>query len=422
MSTDGRVDAYLNWLVGETINTGNLGSKVNPADPASIDRYILVGPQLALRGNPTPSGALGNTVTDTDLSTLRVRGGFASTILAFNVYKQVLPDLHLSVRLALWAGIQNAQTDNVRQFNDTATVDFREQYLELSGSWGAAWGGRRLGLFNRGGTRMNWLLIHQHGVGHPCDVDSAAAATCGHTGVGSMFPSRHAQLGYATPELAGVQLSVAALDPAMIDAFWNRTPTPRFEAELTFRRLVAPGPVVDDEVNVWLNGLSQLVGRITETPPNPTTRDPGIPADAVRGVWGAGGGAWGRFRGFGLGATGWLGEGLGTAWALGNTAIDSIGTLRWHYGYLGVGNYRFGRFELAASYGATHVRETDWDKAPSNPIKISLIRRVRGIGGKLAYHLAPVVFSIDGMNLKHTWHRGETQHVNVLSGGMLAEW
>jgi hypothetical protein len=195
VSTNGRVDAYLNWIGGESINTGNLGNKVNPSDPASIDRYILVGPQIPIRGNPTPTGAIGSTVDDKDLNTFRIRGGFASTILAFNVYKQVLPDLKLTIKLALWAGIQNNLNNNVRQFNDSASVDFREQYMDLSGSWGAVWGGRRIGLYNRGGMKMNWFLIHQHGVGHPCDVDASAAATCGHTGVGSMFPARHAQLG-----------------------------------------------------------------------------------------------------------------------------------------------------------------------------------------------------------------------------------
>jgi hypothetical protein len=253
-------------------------------------------------------------------------------------------------------------------------------------------------------------------------VDSTASATCGHTGVGSMFPSRHAQLGYATPELGGVQLSVAMLDPAMIDQFWNRTTAPRFEGELTFRRVIADKPTVKDEVNAWANGMVQSIGRTGEAPPNPMNNDPGIPADVVRTAWGMGGGLWGRVYGFALGATGWYGKGLGTAWALGNTAIDSVGQLRTHFGYLGMANYRMDNFEIAASYGSTNVKDTAWDESPSNPIKVSVIKEVRGIGGKIAYHMTPVVFSIDGMNLQYTWHHGEVQRANVVSAGMLAEW
>jgi hypothetical protein len=270
--------------------------------------------------------------------------------------------------------------------------------------------------------KMNWFLMHQQGVGHPCDVDSTASATCGYTGVGSMFPARHAQLGYATPLFAGVQLSVAALDPAMIDQFWNRTILPRFEGELTFKQTMQEHPVGNDEINVWANGMTQMIGRTGESPPNVVVGDPGIPADSVRTAWGVGGGAWFRFSGFGLGGTGWYGAGLGTAWALGNTAIDATGHLRTHFGYLAIGNYRFGPMEVAASYGSSNAKETDWDKALNNPIKVSVIKEVRGIGGKLAWHMEPIVFSIDGMLLHYAWHRGETQNATVVSGGMLAEW
>jgi hypothetical protein len=423
VSTNGRVDAYLNWIGGESMNTVATGNLVDPSNPAALDRYTLVGPQIQIRGNPIPGAAMANATNDKDLNTFRIRGGFASTILAFNVYKQVLPDVKLTIKLALWAGIQNgtgANNSNPRQFNDAASVDFREQYMDLSGSWGSVWGGRRIGLYNRGGMRMNWFLIHQHGVGHPCDVDSNAAATCGHTGVGSMFPSRHAQLGYATPNLGGVQLSLAALDPAMIDGSWNRTIAPRFEGELVFRQEMTARPVGKDEINLWANGLTQMIGRVGESPRN--LPDPGVPADSVRNVWGVGGGAWGRFVGFGIGATGWYGQGLGTAWALGNTAIDNVGQLRTHFGYLAAVNYRISSFEVAGSYGSTNAKETNWDASRDNPLKQSVIKEVRGIGYKLAYHMEPVVFSIDGMILRYQWHRGEVQNANTVSGGMLAEW
>jgi hypothetical protein len=420
VSTSGRVDAYLSWVFGETVNSQGRGNLVDP-NSGSIDRYILVGPQIGIRGNATPSGATADILNDTKLSAPRIRGGFASTILGFNVMKQITPDLKLTIKTQLWAGIQNGLTKDsspYRPYNDSASVDWREQWMQLDGSWGFVWGGRRIGLYNRGGMRMDWLLMHQHGVGHPCDVDSSSSATCGHTGTGSMFPARHAQIGYATPDLAGLQLNVAMLDPAMIDGNWNRTPLPRFEAELTFHR----GSADKDEVNAWANGLTQVIGRVNELAPNPAMGVPGIPADATKNVWGVGGGAWFRVSGVALGGTGWFGQGLGTAWAFGNTAVDDIGTLRTHFGYLGILSYRAGDFEVAGSYGSANVRETNWDSSPQNPVKISVIKEVRGIGGSIAYHVGPVTFSIDGMNIQNTWHRGEVQHANVVSAGMLAEW
>lgn len=411
----GQVNAYLSWVVGETINQPTLGNTVDPNNPNSSDRYTLVGPQFPIQGNATPNGAVQDPINDKTISAPRIRSGFGSTILAFNVSKQVNPDLKVSFKLGLWAGIQNSQVAGVRQQNDSAAVDWRDQWVQLEGPWGVLWGGRKLGLYNRGGTKMDWLLMHQQGVGQPCTADSGGTAACGHTGVGSMFPNRNAHIGYATPPVGGFQFNLAMFDPSMIDTDWKRTPAPRFEAEATFRKEFGG----TNEFNAWANGLEQPIGRIQQVAPNPMGGEAGIPADTVKQVWGVGGGAWGRTHGFALGGTGFFGPGLGTATAFSNTAIDDHGTLRKHFGYLGIANYRIGAFEVATSYGSSNCIETDWDKDPNNMRKISVIKQVRGIGGMVAYHLGPITFSVDGMNLKYTWHRGETQKVNVVSVGLL---
>jgi hypothetical protein len=417
VTTSGRVDSYLAWVFGKTVNTVGFGNLVDPTS-GSNERYRLIGPQVGIQGNPNPAGAVADMQNDTNLSAPRVRGGFASTILAFNVYKQISPNFKLTFKLGLWAGIQNGLVGGVRQQNDVAAVDWRDQYMKLEGPWGVLWAGRLLGLFNRGGMRLDWYLIHQQGVGHPCNVDSGGTTSCGGTGVGSLHPARNAQLAYSTPEAGGFQLTVAVLDPSMIDQFWNRTPYPRVEAEATFHR----GFGGTNEINAWANGLSQVLGRVVDVQPQPVQGIPGIAADKTVNVFAYGGGAWGRIAGFALGATGWAGKGLGTAFAFGNTAIDDIGTLREHFGYLAVANYRLGKFEIATSYGSANARETSWDTNPMNPIKISLIKEVRGISYLVAYHMGPVTFSVDGMYMRNEWHRGEVQVANIVSGGMLGEW
>jgi hypothetical protein len=431
----GRVDAYLSWITGETVSRttaegGAAGNLVDESMGPGSQRYTLIGPAVGIQGYPVPSGATEDPINDKKLNTMRIRGGFASTILTFNITKQISEDVKLTVRMGMWAGIQNGLTNTpagaLRLQNDAAPVDWREQYMQLDGPWGSLWGGRKVGLYNRGGMRMNWLLIHQHGVGHPCNVDSSGTATCGHTGVGSMFPNRNAQIGYATPDLSGFQLNIAMLDPSMLDPvkpsadqqFWARTTTPRIETEATFKQ----GLGGKDELNVWANGLTQVIGRSREQAADPANGVQEIPADATRNIFGVGGGAWARLGPVAFGGTGWWGKGLGTATAFGNTAIDANGTLRTHFGYLGVANFRQGDFEVAASYGSTNCQETGWDKDPGNTAFISVIKEVRGIGGKVAYHMGPVTFSVDGMNVRNKWWRGEQQVANVVSGGMLAEF
>ena len=417
VSISGQVDAYLSWAFGHTTNLTGQGLPSDPTNPNSSPN-ILVGPQFGVSGNPTPAGAVADPINDTKLSSPRIRGGFASTILGFNVVKQVNDFLKVTFKFGLWAGIQNGTsgaTPGYRSQNDAASVDWRDQYVELETPWGLVWGGRRLGLFNRGGMRMDWFLVHQHGVGNPCTVDSNGTASCGNTGVGSMFPNRNAQIGYATPLAAGFQFNIAMFDPSAINTDWVRTPAPRLEAEATFHREFGG----TDELNIWANGLAQPIGRVKEAVPDAPTAFAGVPADAVREVWGVGGGAWGRTHGFAIGGTAWAGPGLGTATAFSNTAIDDHGTLRQHFGYLGAANYRLGDFELGGSYGSSNCIETDWDKSPLNPLHESVIKHVNGTALNVAYHVGPIVFSVDGMNIHYLWARGETQTANVVSAGLL---
>jgi len=205
----------------------------------------------------------------------------------------------------------------------------------------------------------------------------------------------------------------------MIDANWNRTPLPRFETELTYKKSFGG----TDELNVWANGLSQQVGRSVYQQPNEMENFAGIAADKILNVYGYGVGLWGRFSGFALGGTYWAGKGLGTATAFGNTAVDEAGELRQHFGYLAMANYRLGGFEIAASYGSANVKTTAWDNAPLRNTPISVAKEVRGISGMVAYHVtSAVTFSVDAMNLLNTWDKGEKITANIFSGGMLAEW
>jgi hypothetical protein len=107
---------------------------------------------------------------------------------------------------------------------------------------------------------------------------------------------------------------------------------------------------------------------------------------------------------------------------MGSTAVDDSGVLRQHSGYLAIASYRAGDFEIAVSNGGVFVKETPWDSSPDNPNRISLIKNIRAFGWDVAYHVGPITFSVDGMNVKNTWYKGETQTYNVISAGMMAEW
>jgi hypothetical protein len=388
VSTNGRVDAYLSWVAGQAQPTGNLNAAGTP--------YTLVGPQVGLTGVADQDG---------NISTPRIRGGYASTILAFTVRKKISEDLKVLAKLGLWAPIQTTRVKN-----DAVAPDWREQYLELEGAWGSVWGGRRLSLYSRGHVALNWNLIHMHGVGHPCNVDGTSTATCGFTGVGSMFPNRNAQIGYATPKIYGFQVSAGIFDPAALPvapammggppspANYDRTPMPRFEAEANY-----DAEFGNVKLFTFLNGLAQKLAQST--------------SDKTRTVFGLGAGGRAQVGPLGVGLGTHYGKGLGTATPFGE-AVDGAGELRAFYGFLVAANYRYIDTEFALAYGTSRANETEFDQTAN----VSVIQSASAIAANVGQNIGPVVVSADYMYVMYDWHRGERQRSNVINLGMLYSW
>lgn len=407
IATNGRINGYLTWVAGEAAPTPNNNSSGMP--------FTLVGPQ---------QGLTGVTVFDSDpgarkhVSTPRIRSGYASSILGLNITKKLKQDLEVLGRFALWAPLgatvlpAGAPAGAERAKNHEITPSMREAYLEVTGSWGSGFVGRRMSLFSRGHIQLNWNLIHDEGVGHPCNIEGTTQASCGYTGVGSMFANRNAQLGYSTPKVEGFQLTVAVVDPTPLPVApamatdpipansYNRTPLPRFEAEANYEPQLG-----DTKIFTFVNGMVQTLARSDN--------------DEKRTVWGIAGGGrvnWGPLA-VGLGP--YYGKGLGTATPFSTSeAVDGAGDLRTFWGFLGGANVRIVDTELAAAYGTARAKETDFDKNNN----ISLIESTAALSFKLAQHIDKVAVSADYMHVMYDWHRGESQRTNVISLGAVFAW
>lgn len=409
VATNGRINGYLTWVAGEAAPAPNTNAGGMP--------YTLVGPQVGLSGV---------TAYDSDpnarrhVSTPRIRSGYASSILGLNITKELKPDLKVLGRFALWSPLSATLPAGAeRTKNHEITPSMREAYLEVTGTWGSGFVGRRMSLFSRGHIQLNWNLIHDEGVGHPCNIEGTAQATCGYTGVGSMFANRNAQLGYSTPKFADFQLTVAVVDPTPLPvapvmatdptpaSSYNRTPLPRFEAEANYEPQFG-----DTKVIAFVNGMVQTLARSDN--------------DQTRTAWGIAGGGrvqWGPVAA-GLGP--WVGKGLGTATPFSNCgtpgcnqeAVDGAGDLRSFWGFLGAANVRLADTELAAAYGTARAKETDFDRNNN----ISLIKSTAGIALKVAQHIDKLAVSADYMHVMYDWHRGESQRTNVFSVGAVFAW
>ncbi|HYO97189.1 MAG TPA: porin [Polyangiaceae bacterium] len=409
VATNGRVNGYLTWVAGQAAPTPNSNADGVP--------YTLVGPQVGLTGV---------TAFDSDpdarrqVSTPRLRSGYASSILGLNITKQLAPELKALGRFALWSPLSATLPAGAeRTKNHEITPSMREAYLEVTGNWGSGFVGRRMSLFSRGHIQLNWNLVHDEGVGHPCNIEGTAQATCGYTGVGSMFANRNAQLGYSTPKLGGFHLTLAVVDPTPLPVApatamdpmpansYNRTPLPRFEFEANYDPEFG-----DTKVFAFVNGMVQTLARSDN--------------DEKRTAWGIAGGGRIHLGKIALGLGPYYGKGLGTATPFSNCsgpgcnqeAVDGAGDLRAFWGFLAGANVRIVNTELAAAYGTARARETDFDEDNN----VSLIQSASGIAFKVAQHIDQVSVSADYMHVMYDWHRGESQRTNVLSVGAQFVW
>jgi hypothetical protein len=205
LSTDGRANAFVSVARGDGIPEGQ------PDYPGTATK---------------------DTKDSNDkIRSTRIRNGFLSSILAFNLEKQLFPQLKLTTRTALWMNSSGTRTKNT-----PGAIEPRELYGKLSGSWGSVLGGSDLALFGRGGILVDQEIAHDYGMGYPCMIESASGGACGMAGFGAIFPSFEPGFVYTTPSLYGFELAGGIYDPASVaNAELNRAPWPRIEGEASFK-------------------------------------------------------------------------------------------------------------------------------------------------------------------------------------------
>jgi predicted porin len=307
LSLDGRLNTFVSYSFGQ-------------AQPLSV---------------PTWQGVEDRAAGTDSIAMTRIRSGFISNVLGFTLRRPLSESTNLTGRFAIWVGVSQA-----RNKADNPALDAREVYFKVEGPWGGVLAGRNLALFSRGGILLDYEIEHGYGLGHPCAIRTVMGAACGHAGHGVLFPSYNAGIVYNTPELAGLQLSVGAYDPAAnSERTYERTPYPRIEAEATyhFRKYV----------HAFVGALWQRFGSNTDPTQNP---------DATGVNYGAGVNA-GPVQ---LGFTGYFGLGLGLYEPLENSPLfsDDSGVLRKSHGYLGLAALNLGNTKLAGGFGTEVLEKT----------------------------------------------------------------
>lgn len=400
VSTDGRVNAFI-----------------------SVARGTGIPDSQALQ----TAGAVDDDAKDSkeELRATRIRNGFLASILGFNITKQVLKDLKVTARAALWMNSSGGRTKNT-----PGAVDPRELYGKMEGSWGSFLGGSNLALFGRGGILVDAEIAHNYGMGYPCSVQDAGGGACGMAAFGAIFPAFEPGFVYTTPSLGGFEVSVGMYDPALVqNATLARAPLPRFEAEAAFS--------VEDLVKVFANGYWQKLEG------SPILGDTGR-KDITATGWGGQGGFMLNVGPVMAGGAGFMGQGIAPITHLeeNELSFDKQGIPRKSRGAFGLAAIKFDAIHLkvAGGAGVFHLDKSEHDPEPvsvsgaGNPSKI---KQNVGITAGVYQTTGPLRFALEYFRAEHDLYeygvadpndptkitiKKPVQVVNFINAGFTIAW
>jgi len=395
--TDGRVGAFLTYVQGQ-------GYPQPPHDAMGNQIHDLQGGGLNAIAERSADPVTGQFSQGT-IERWRVHTGFIGNTLGLGVRGKLDENNKITGYTQLWSYIESQQQRKGSPNPD----DVRQAYVKVEGPWGSVLGGRTRTLFSRGATDIDVLYAHKFAVGYPGAGVDSVGPTSGQIGFGVLGSGFAAGLVYATPSLAGLQLSLGVFDPIALQGAWDRTKWPRPEAELTFEQpLSTIGKVV-----LFGNGAYQSLYK----------------KDSSQSTHAAGFGYGGRLEvgPVHLGVAGHYGTGLGLNYALepSDATLDFTGALRKFDGYYVQSQVVLGPVDVSAGWGITRVflGPTDSIRDANGNIPHSVVKSQMGINGGVVYHVRPYLhLSLDYFRAQFAWFLGETQNLNVASAGTTFTW
>jgi len=178
---------------------------------------------------------------------------------AFHTMKVVSPSTNGLTGTAQISFAPDSSASKIQGQNKAGTsIDMREVFFNVDGSFGTLSIGRTLSLFSRGAILNDMTLF---GVGASNNIDNAGTSL-GRIGHGYTYAEFHTRMAWKSPDMNGFSIEVGLFDPqegsgAAANANNFETDTPQFQAELNYSTSFDGG-----SVGIWAGGIIQeMAGR-----------------------------------------------------------------------------------------------------------------------------------------------------------------
>ena len=389
--TAGRVNGFLSYGWGDA----------NPI-ALKMGSAIPLGGGLSVGNDSIPKFVTGADGTMTQVQgqfqSMRVRSGFVPNVLTVGLRRKLSDTTTLNVVTTIWGTIESAG----QRKGQIIYGNVQEGYGKVEGRWGSFLAGRALDLFSRGATENEFLYGHGYSLGFPGNIDSNGPAA-GLISFGVLAAFFSPGLVYATPKLAGLQLTVGIYDPAPLPGGYEATRLARPEGELTYDLQVR-----STKLHLFGNGMYQEVYRSG--------------SNNKAKAYGVGYGGRVEVGPVHLGVAGHYGPGLGLDYALqaGPVSVSETFELRTFDGYSALLQLVAGRLNFNLGWGISRcfLLESDRVTGPS-----SILKRQIGYSAAIVMHATEHIhLSIDALRGDAAWFQGEKQIFTFVNTGMTVTW
>jgi predicted porin len=348
-------------------------------------------------GSYPPSG------TGNDFIGSRFRSGWTGGRFNWRITNQFSDNTKISAYLGVAYSVSTQNAPPATNNN----WDIRNGFIQIESTWGDLVIGRGVGLYTLGSiiSTINTTSAAL-GFGHACGLNGDGLG-CYTTGYGVKFPGFWAGAFYTTPDLGGLRIKVAALDPVKLGADgmmsganpisqeFARTPLPAFQVLAMYE--AAFGSV---KIKPYFNGYWQRVGKAASS----ATLDP----------MGGGAGLDLQLGALKLGGGGTLEKGTTLYVPLfGAEIIDGAGQLRSGNSFYVQALLTLGPVDINAGYGQAALEQSDNDKVNN----FNINKNQHNIYAGLQYHVGTLTWVAEVSLLQHKWYAGNTQSVNFVSLG-----
>jgi hypothetical protein len=436
--TSGRVGIFASYAHGDGYPQGQTFSDpvlTNPGMPYDPVNNPWTSVQLhSLKGGgginyefgqqyhlPYPDGTPSPRIR-TAVDLWRLRSGFTGNVFGFGVRRNLTPTTKVTAYVSFTAIVDATSQKQINNAQPPAQLDAREGYVKIEGEWGSFVAGRTGTLFNRGAVTIDFLYLHNYGLGFPGDFTSAGSfPTAGMIGFGVLANGFAAGFAYATPVVAGVQLNVGLYDPSMLTgSAVERTKEPRAEFEATAEEALGSA----GKLHLYVNGGVQRAYRANKSDADPQT---------LRG-YGFGGRV--EVGPVHIGAGGHRGTGIGTAYigAPGETTYNDNSELRDTSGFFVIGQLALGKLDIGAGFGQSKIEVLEDDRrsrqmGPVNPATGVVDPQFSWLSSQTAFSTSIVYnvnewlhFDVDAIFTTFKWNLGEKQKIDFYNAGTTVTW